>query len=202
MPDAAKWSSLLHGCVLPYPALRPHCPEHGDTKPRCKPPSTVAAFLAAERPVLHASSPSCDVYKPPWACNHVACVFHQNSVLKTSQLDTFQEMYSCSMLGCNSWESWFIQLIPHHVNKLTWHSSFRELMCCQISLMKHTNLQNDSYLVSTPTIAIYIPTLPYTLGKQHPNLCINFTNPPPLWYNRMCYRLLPYAPLQSSVREA
>jgi len=82
-------------------------------------------------------------------------------------------MYSCSMLGYNSWESWRSQLIPHHVNKVTWYSSFRELMCCKISGMKHTNLQNDSYLVSVLTIAVYIPILPYTLGKQHPNLCIN-----------------------------
>ena len=62
----------------------------------------------------------------------------------------------------------------------TMFSSFIEVMCCQISGMKHTNLQNDSYLVSTPTIAINIPTLPYTLGKQPPNLRINYTNLPPL----------------------
>lgn len=93
MADTTKWSSLLHGCVLPYLALRPHYPEHGDTKPSCKPPSTVAAFLAAERQVLHACSPSCDVYKLPQACNHVACTFQQNSVLKTSQLDTSRNVF-------------------------------------------------------------------------------------------------------------
>jgi len=75
MPDATKWSSLLHSYMLPYLALRPHCPEHGDTKPRCKPPSTAAAFLAAKRPILHASSSSHDICKLPRACNHVACTF-------------------------------------------------------------------------------------------------------------------------------
>lgn len=37
-PNTTKWSSLLHGCVLPYLALRSHCLQCGKTKSRCKPP--------------------------------------------------------------------------------------------------------------------------------------------------------------------
>lgn len=33
MLDAILWWSLLHSCVLPYPALRPHCPQREDAKP-------------------------------------------------------------------------------------------------------------------------------------------------------------------------
>lgn len=68
-------------------------------------PSTRATSPTAERPVLHASLPTCEADRLPRASNHVACMFQQNSVLKVSQLDTSQDVYSCSMLGCNPWES-------------------------------------------------------------------------------------------------
>jgi hypothetical protein len=36
------------------------------------------------------------------------------------------------MLGYDPWESWCIQQIPCHFNKVTWYSAFWELRCCQI----------------------------------------------------------------------
>jgi hypothetical protein len=36
MPVATKWSSLMHSCMLPHLAVRPLCPQRGNTKPRCK----------------------------------------------------------------------------------------------------------------------------------------------------------------------
>lgn len=87
------------------------------------------------------------------------------------------------MLGYNPWERRCIQLIAHYLNKMTWYSSFQELVCSQISILKHANLQNDSCSVSAPTISIYISTLPCILGKHHPHLCHLHSQPPPLRYN-------------------
>jgi hypothetical protein len=46
-PNVTKWSSLLHGCVLPYLALRSHCLQCGKTKLRCKPPLYCSCFSSS-----------------------------------------------------------------------------------------------------------------------------------------------------------
>jgi hypothetical protein len=81
MPFTTKWSSLLHRCVLPHLAVRPLCPQHGNTKPRCKLHPLLQLLIQQPRDQYWIL-----VHRRAMQTNYSGHVtlFHQNSVLKTS----------------------------------------------------------------------------------------------------------------------